>query len=144
MAKTFYYQKTHEMTARDGVRYATVYYKQSLEQRKQLTQHIYKCSKEIIDYLDQHPEYMDWHKTKPLKGFPKTGGQKNRTTWEIIEDLAIEAQGRKRDGLPKDYAAAPIDRWNKLFKDTEYEFRMEQNDTAVKTTFDKLWKIGEE
>lgn len=139
--KTFYYQKTHEMTAREGNKFATTYYKQTLEQRKQLTNHIRKCTKEIIDYLDQHPEYMDWHTDVPLKGFPKTQGQKNRTTWEIITDIVTEANGKKRDGLPKDYAMAPIERWNKLFKDSDYEFRMEQNESTVKTTFDKLWSM---
>jgi hypothetical protein len=143
MAKTFYYQKTHEMTAREGNKFATTYYKQTLEQRQQLTKHIRRCSKEILDYLDNHPEYIDWHKTVPLKGFPKTGGQKNRTTWEIIEDIVMEANGKKRDGMPKDYAMAPIERWNKLFRDTEYEFNMEQNNTVKKTTFDQLWETAE-
>lgn len=141
MAKTFYYQKTHDMKARDGVRYATTYYKQTLEQRKQLTKHIRECSKEIAEYLDQHPEYMDWHLETPLKGFPKTQGQKNRTTWEIITDIVGEATGVKRDGTPKDYAQAPIDRWNKLFKGTDYEFEMVQHDGGAKTTFDSLWEV---
>lgn len=141
MAKTIYYQKTHEMTARTGVKYATTYYKQTLEQRKQLTRHIRDCSREIADYLDQHPEYLEWHLTQPLKGFPKTGGQPNRTTWEIITDIVGEAQGTKRDGTPKDYAQAPIERWNKLFKGTEYEFEMQQRDDVKKTTFDDLWTV---
>ena len=141
MAKTFYYQKTHSMEARSGTAYATTYYKQTLEQRKKLTNHIRQCSREIAEYLDHHPEYLDWHTSHPLKGFPKTGKQPNRNTWEIITDIVSEAKGVKKDGTPKDYAQAPIERWNKLFKDSEYEFHMEQNEGAVKTTFDTLWEI---
>ncbi len=144
MTKTFYYQKTHQMEARDGNRFATVYYQQTLEQRQQLTKHIRRCSREILDYLDQHPEEMAWHTETPLRGFPKTRGQKNRTTWEIVTDIIGEAQGRKKTGLPKDYAAAPIDRWNKLFEGTDYEFRMEQNEGVTKTTFNELWRVEED
>lgn len=139
--KTFYYQKTHQMEARDGNRFATVYYQQTLEQRKQLSKHIKTCSQEILDYLDKNPKEMAWHQETPLKGFPKTRGQPNRTTWEIVTDIIGEAQGRKKNGLPKDYAQAPIDRWNKLFADTEYEFRMEQNEGVKKTTFNELWAV---
>lgn len=139
--KTFYYQRTHEMEARDGNRFATVYYQQTLEQRQQLTKHIKTCSQEILDYLDKNPSEMSWHQETPLKGFPKTKGQRNRTTWEIVTDIIGEARGRKKNGLPKDYAQAPIDRWNKLFADTEYEFRMEQNEGVKKTTFNELWAV---
>lgn len=144
MAKTFYYQREHQMTARHGVQYATRYYQQSLEQRQQLTRHIRDSAKELLDYLDQHPREMQWHRETPLKGFPKTKGQPNRTTWEIITDMIGEARGRKKNGLPKDYAAAPIDRWNKLFHGTDYEFRMEQRDGVKKNTFEDLWKMEEQ
>lgn len=140
MARIFY-QKTQGMEARDGNKFATTYYKQTLEQRKQLTKHIRACTKEIIDYLDKNPSQLEWHMNTPLKGFPKTKGQPNRTTWEILTDMVNEAKGRKRDGTPKDYAQAPIDRWNKLFAGTDYEIVMEQRDGLIKTTFDDLWKI---
>lgn len=143
MAKTFYYQSTQSMEPRPGTAFATTYYKQNLDQRKQLTKHIFKCSREIVSALDQDPDMMQWASTHPLKGFPKTGKQKNRTVWEILEDIVGEAKGAKKNGDPKDYAQAPIERWNKLFKDTDYEFHMEQNEGVTKTTFDQLWETAE-
>jgi hypothetical protein len=144
MAKTIYYQSTHDMLPRPGVKYATTYYKQTLEQRKQLTKHIRKCSMEIAEYLDVDPEAAEWHTNYPLKGFPKSDKQPNRTTWEIVSDMVQESQGRKRDGLPKDYAQAPIERWNKLFKDTDYEIHMEQNDSAYKSNFSNIYTTEEQ
>lgn len=145
MAKQeFHYTKTHKMEKRDGVNYATTYYKQTLEQRKALVKHIYKSSKELVEALDADPEMMRWARETALKGFPKTGKQKNRTCWEIIEDLVCEAQGKRRDGTPKDFAQAPIERWNKLFKDTDYEFDMTQRQPFEKgrvssELFESLW-----
>jgi hypothetical protein len=141
MAKTFYYQSTQSMDPRPGTAFATTYYKQTLDQRKQLTKHIFRSSREIVSALDQDADMMKWATTHPLKGFPKTGKQKNRTVWEILEDIIGEAKGVKKNGDPKDYAQAPIERWNKLFHDTEYEFHMEQNEGTKKTTFDTLWSI---
>ena len=143
MAKTFYYQNTHSMEPRPGTAFATTYYKQTLDQRKQLTKHIFRSSKEVVEALDQDSDMMAWATTHALKGFPKTGKQKNRTVWEIMEDIVGEAKGVKKNGDPKDYAQAPIERWNKLFHDTEYEFHMEQNEGTVKTTFDSLWETAQ-
>ncbi|CAB5223871.1 hypothetical protein UFOVP389_19 [uncultured Caudovirales phage] len=142
MAKTFYYQNTHSMEARPGTNYATTYYKQTLEQRKQLSKHIFRCSREVVEALDRDPDLMQWATTHPLKGFPKTAKQPNRTVWEILEDIVGESKGVKKNGDPKDYAAAPIERWNKLFAGTEYEFRMEQNAGTKKTTFESLWEVA--
>jgi hypothetical protein len=47
-----------------------------------------------------------------------------------MTDMAQEAQGKTRQGLPKDYAQAPIERWNKLFANTDYEFEMTEGSPA--------------
>jgi hypothetical protein len=124
MAKRFYYQRAVTMAPRPGVEFSTTYYKQTLEERQRMTRFIRECLVEMAEYLEQHPADYDWATTTPLKGFKKTQGQKNRTMWEIMEDIAGEAQGRQKNGLPKDYAMAPIERWNKLFRDTDYEFEI--------------------
>lgn len=123
MAHKFYYQKSVRMDPREGVQYATTYYKQALQDRKLLTQHIRQCLQEMAAYLEANPQHLAWAENTRLKGFPKTKGG-NRTMWEIMTDMAQEAQGKTRQGMPKDYAQAPIERWNKLFADTEYEFEM--------------------
>jgi hypothetical protein len=35
--------------------------------------------------------------------------------------MLIEAAGKKKNKEPKDFAMAPIERWNKLFDGTEWE-----------------------
>ena len=84
---------------------------------------------------------MTWAQSQGQKGFPKTKGG-NRTLWEIVEDIMGEAHGKTRQGLPKDFAKAPIDRWNKLFKGTDYEFEMVQTFGSESTTFHNIMEIG--
>ena len=120
MAKTIYYDSIEQMQPREGVKYATRYLKQQPKHRTELFRHVRDVAVQVEDYLEDHPEYREWHEHKPLKGFPKTQGQKNRTTIEIIEDMLIEATGKKKNKEPKDFAMAPIERWNKLFEGTEW------------------------
>lgn len=143
MAKTIRYQKTVKMEPRDGQKYSTTYYKQTLQQRQELVNHIQACVKEMVQYLDQNPQDLDWAMNTGLKGFPKTTGGK-RTMWEIMADIAGEAQGRTRQNLPKDFASAPIERWNKLFAGTEYEFIMTQTFSAPANNFHNIMKIANE
>lgn len=137
MSRTIYYHRIEQMQPREGVKYATRYLKQTPEHRTQLCRHIRDCTTEIIDYLEDNPDQMTWHTSTPLKGFPKTQGQKNRTTWELITDLAREAAGVKRDGTAKDFAIAPIDRWNRLFAGTDYEIFLEEHNPGRQ--FNKLF-----
>ena len=140
MARTIRYQKSVRMEPRDGQKYATTYYKQTLTQRQDLVKFLTDCAREIVEYLDTDADMMAWAQSKGIKGFPKTTGG-NRTVWEIVEDIIGEARGKTRQGLPKDFAQAPIDRWNKLFAGTEYEFAMVQTFGSESTTFDNIMEI---
>lgn len=141
--KKIYYQTTHEMTPRDGVKFATTYYKQTPKQRKELVRHVVACVREIAVAIEADYLLQDFVENKPLKGFKRRGSMPNRTVMTIVTDLIGEAQGRKRDGKPKDFAQAPIERWNKLFKDTPYEFEMCQGDSAHHPIFNDLWELEE-
>ena len=129
MAKTIGYQKIQKMQPREGVAYATSYVKQTLAQRKELVNHITQAMQELIQVIDTHNEWYSFSQ-QPLKGFPTTR-RVNRSLWEILEDMATEAQGTQKNGLPKDFALAPIERWNKLFADTDYEFELVQASTTA-------------
>jgi len=121
-----YYQKTVTMQPRDGVKYATTYVKQTAKQRQQLTDHLVRCTRLINTWINTEQGWstaMD----RPLKGFPTTKGS-NRTPMTVIVDILNEAQGRQRNGTLKDYALAPIERWNKLFEGTEFAFELESQD----------------
>lgn len=139
--KTIRYQKLDKMLPREGVPYATTYLKQTLEQRKELCNFIKQAVTEIADAVEQDPEWLEFIRT-PLKGFKTTTG-KNRTATDIITDMVNEGRGKKRDGLPKDFAMAPVERWNKLFEGTAYEFELIQTFGPTTNNFFDLVEYDE-
>ena len=134
--KTIRYQKITKMEPREGVKYATSYLKQTLEQRKELTKHVKMVLNEIADAVEGDEELMDFVRT-PLKGFKTTTGQ-NRTVTDVLTDMGNEARGKQRNGMLKDYAMAPIERWNKLFEGTAYAVVLTQAYTQRENMFSSL------
>ena len=137
--KTIRYQKMTKMEPRPGVSYATTYVKQTLEQRKELTRHVRQVVTEIADALEGDEDLMDFVLT-PLKGFKTTQGL-NRSIKDLLTDMVNEGAGRTKQGMPKDYALAPIERWNKLFKDTDYEISLVQTFGPNPNKFNDLLEI---
>ena len=131
--KTIRYQKMNKMEPRDGVKYSTTYVKQTLAQRKELCRHIKTVVTEIADAVEGDEELLDFLRT-PLKGFKTTTGH-NRTATDILTDMVNEAKGRQRNDLPKDFALAPIERWNKLFADTDYAVDLVQTFSPAGNNF---------
>ena len=129
------------MEPRDGVKYSTTYVKQTLEQRKELCKHIRQVVVEISDAVEGDTELLDFIRT-PLKGFKTTAGQ-NRTTTDVLTDMINEAKGKQKNGLPKDFALAPIERWNKLFEGTDYSLDLIQTYTT-KNNFNEILEIWNE
>ena len=107
------------MPPRPGVEYSTVYIQQTSTQRQELVIHIRRCVEELLAVVEGDPVWEHLVKQR-LKGF-----NRYRTIITIITDLVNEANGKRADGRPKDFARAPIDRWNRLFKDTAYEIILE-------------------
>jgi len=142
MMKTIRYQKLNKMEPRDGVKYSTTYVKQTLEQRKELTKHIRLVITEISQAVEQDPDLLDFMRT-PLKGFKTSSGQ-NRTGTDILTDMVNEAKGKTKQNLPKDFALAPIERWNKLFADTDYAIDLVQTYTRASNNFSDLLEIIDE
>jgi hypothetical protein len=134
--KTIGYTKIQEMEPRPGVRYATKYYKQSHLQRETLVDWIRKSALDIVECVDNDRDFAQWW-TTPIKEFRKTD-RTHRTPQEIVTDLLLEATGSKRNGEHKDFAQAPIERWNRLFRETPYEFSMVQTLQDKLTTFDSI------
>jgi hypothetical protein len=139
--KTIGYQKTQQMEPRPGVKYATTYYKQSHAQRETLVDWIRRCSMEIVECVDSDPDFAQWW-LSPIKEFRKTD-KTYRTPEEIVQDLLLEAVGQKRNGEHKDFAQAPIERWNRLWRETPWEFSMVQSLQDRLTTFDSIMKFEE-
>ena len=110
----FYYDRKEKMSPRPGVKYATTYYKQTASERKRLMNRIVEVCRQVGNEMDRNKEILSWAEHTSLKGFPKTKGQPNRTALEIFQDMKGEAFGTKKNGDPKDFAEAPIERWNRL------------------------------
>ena len=119
------YKNLFKMPPRDGMTYSTTYVQQSREQRALLCAHIKLCVEELASVIEGD---LVWEHlaTQRLKGFNRP-----RTIYTIISDLLSEAGGKKKDGSLKDFALAPIERWNRLFYDTAYEIILEQDYDTV-------------
>ena len=137
--KTIRYQKMTQMEPRDGVQYATTYVKQTLEQRKELCQHIRQVITEVSQAVEQDDDLNEFI-LEPLKGFKTTQG-KNRSIADLLTDMANEARGKQRNGMPKDFALAPIERWNKLFAGTAYAVSLVQTYGARANNFNDLMEL---
>ena len=113
------------MKPRAGNKYATTYYKQTLEQRKRQATWTLNACQELEQYFNQSPEHREAY-NQPMRGFPQTGKLPNRSLKVVVDDMKGECYGTKKDGMPKDFAQAPIERWNKALAGTKYEFEMIQ------------------
>lgn len=135
--ETFTYIDTKQMKPREGVEFATTYYIQSAKERARQAKWLSKQIRTVFSTLESSTEAMS-EAYKPLKGFPKTKG-KNRSLIELLEDMAGEITGTKKNGSPKDFAQAPIERWNKFFEGTDYEFRMEEEGLSKNQQYHNLF-----
>ena len=124
MARIFY-KTINKMTHRPGVNYATEYLVQDFRDRLKLKRHIASVIADLAIAENKNPALIEELK-QPLKAFPKSVKGQYYSAWEIIEDMYNEAVGKKRDGTPKDFAMAPIGRWNKLFANTERTVDLEE------------------
>ena len=118
----FQYRSTIIMEPRPGTTYSTVYYRQDPDDRQQLADYIKDCIESIVKTLMSDEEATQWAKT-PMKGYKRIG-KPNRSPSDILEEMLDEVDGKRRNGTPKDFAKAPIDRWNKLFNNTDYTIEM--------------------
>lgn len=139
--KVIRYQKMTRMEPREGNSYATVYVKQTMEQRMELIKHLRMCIDEIATLVEQDDSWLHYIDT-PQKGFRKTSGC-NRSIKEIMTDMINEARGHTRKGDPKDFALAPIERWNKLFKNTAYAIELVQTYDNRGNNFANIMEIVE-
>lgn len=138
--KTIRYQKMVRMEPREGVNFATVYIKQNMEQRTELLNHIRMCVTEITELVEQDDYWLQFIQI-PMRGFKRLHGA-NRSTLDILNDMINEGTGKTKRGEPKDFALAPIERWNKLFKDTDYEIDLIQTFGAGSTNFHGIFDVS--
>ena len=137
-AMLFKFLTTKKMEPRPGQRFATEYYKMRREERNRLRDHIVQSCTEMWRAWDRNPE-LEQYAHRPLKNFKRVN-QQNRSVYDIVTEQLEEATGTKRNGDPKDFALAPIERWNKLFVDTDFEIKMQLEYSARPNNFHKLYE----
>jgi hypothetical protein len=139
--KTFRFIDEKKMVPRAGNKFSTTYYRQTYHQRQAMVEWLEHKISELLIEIARHPK-LSQASNWPLQGFPKTQGQKNRSLLEIIGDMLDEIQGIKKNGKPKDIAKAPVDRWNKFFESSEWEFAIEfGTSTEQGNSFNNLFKL---
>jgi len=134
---TFKYERIKEMKPREGVQYATRYYIQTPQEKQRMQKYLLGQIKLIYGDICSNPELAvasKWY----LPGFPKTNGV-NRTFMELLEDMAGECVGLKKDGSAKDFALAPVQRWNKMFRGSEWELHMVETLHYEQQKFENLF-----
>lgn len=132
----FGYTQKKTMPAREGVNYATEYYKQNLTEYSRLRSHVYRVAAELMSQCDSNSEYHDWA-IKPLKGYRRTGGRKNYTPMEIVTDMVEQFTHQK------DVPSGMLGRWNRLFGDTEWDIEMVSYNPARENMFAELMESGD-
>jgi hypothetical protein len=138
--KIIRYQSMKKMTPMGGRTFATTYVIQNKEQREELVKHTDMCTKELLKELKKNPNYALVFNT-PMKGFPQTNGNANRCLADILTDIHDEAYGKTRQGRPKDFALAPIERWNKMFEGTDYQIELVQTYDKPANKFQDMFNI---
>jgi hypothetical protein len=135
MAREFGYTSRKEMEPRPGVRYATTYYKQSLQEYTRLRQHIYQVAAEIMAICDSDASYQLWA-TTPMKSFKKSVRGQYYTPMEIVTDMVEQLTKQK------DIPSGMLGRWNKLFADTKWDIYLTSGTPARETQFGQLFDAG--
>ena len=136
MIKTFYYTDIKEMKPRPGVSYFTKYVLQDREERKKMADRFVRLVTEFRNQARQDPQ-LDQALSQPVPKMKAKTDKSKRTFYEVMDDIIQESLGKRTNGTPKDFAMAPIERWNHAFPD--YAVELEQGIRPT-TTFGDLFK----
>lgn len=116
--KIFPVTKIVQMSPIGTNKFATTYYRQSKAGYAETAEFIKTVLTEVLEVAlddDEIAEFLD----QSLKKFPKTKGQDNYSTLEVISDM----YGQYQSG--KDCPSGMLSRWHRLFEGTEYDFGFE-------------------
>jgi hypothetical protein len=135
----FYYNNTKDMAPRDGKAYSTTYYQQSLDERKRVQKHI---NKTITDIKTLPADAVEPWLESGLKGHNKKEKRGKYSVFDVIRDMDNEQKKTQKNGLPGDFAKAPIDRWNKVFEGCPDRTIVMVQGSRSKNAFDNHFSEG--
>lgn len=113
---TFAYRRIHQMEPRPGVKYATVYYKQSPQQYEQTRTWLIRTAESMLSVAQVDPDLAAWL-VRPHPDFRKSRGSEYYTPEELIVDMVRQVS------LGRDLPRAMTDRWNRLCENTPWQIR---------------------
>lgn len=119
----FKYKRLHEMDPRPGVRYATVYIKQTTEEHKRLQAWLTQVAEDILGILELDPDLAQWF-SRPQVDFRKSRRGEYYSPEELLTDMLNQLS------LGRDLPQAMLDRWNKLTQGTAWQIEFEQENSV--------------
>ena len=125
---TFGYKRKLEMEPRPGVKYATVYIKQSPEQYQAFRAWLHNIGEAIVDICSVDPALAQWF-TRPMPDFRRSVKGEYYSPHDLLTDMLTQL------ALQRDLTEAMIGRWNRLTESTPWQIQFvadrEQEPTAT-------------
>lgn len=130
----FKYKTIKKMMPKDGVKYATEYYKQSPAEYTRVDEHIRNVMETVVREAVKN-NLIDELET-PLPGFPRTSKRPNYSAMDVMMDMLDQINKEK------DIASGLLGRWNRLFDDNaDFTIEMEE-ERLPNPVFNKLFHEG--
>jgi len=129
----FKYTTTKQLQPRPGTTFATTYYKQTESERERLKQHITTVSRQFALLAQHDPEAAAWLQ-QPLRGYRKSTAGEYYSAGEIITDMVRQFEQKK------DVPSGMLGRWQKLFKNTEFDICLVPAQRRPDTTYGQLFE----
>jgi hypothetical protein len=123
------YRQIRKMTPRDGVRYATEYYKQSPGEYTKLYEHVQQTIVEVVRAAQAYGIDLD----VPLTGFPRTSKRPNYSAMDIMQDMLTQMDQER------DVPSGMLGRWNRLFDANEDMQILMEEQSVPNPVFNKLF-----
>lgn len=123
------YRQIKHMTPREGVRYATDYYKQSPGEYSKLYEHVKQTIVQVVATAQANGIDL----TDPLPGFPRTSRKPNYSAMDILQDMLTQMDHEK------DIPSGILGRWNRLFEANEDMQIIMEEQSVPNPVFNKLF-----
>ena len=115
----FEFTRLHEMPARPGVKYVTVYIKQSPEEHSRLTEWLTHTAQDILGILELDADLAQWF-SQPHADFRRSRRGEYYSPEDLLTDMIHQLS------LGRDLPQAMVDRWNRLCEGTPWAIDLEQ------------------
>ena len=133
MAK-FKYHTLKKMDERDGNKFSTTYYQQTLKQKAEVYKHCRDIAETLSTMTDT--DTITWLNSE-LKGNRRKDGT-CYTPQDIICDMVLQLEA------DKDIASGLLGRWNKIWAGTDAEIELELEQKPPKNRFGDLFGDDDE